>query len=71
MDKQTQFCRGNIQLVSRLKQTHQEIHHMADSKRFQGTTAFISGAASGVRAAAVPFAAECAPVVITDRAEAA
>jgi NAD(P)-dependent dehydrogenase (short-subunit alcohol dehydrogenase family) len=71
MDKQTQFCRGNIQLVSRLKQTHQEIHHMADSKRFQGKTAFITGAASGIgRAAAVAFAAEGARVVITDRGDA-
>ena len=44
---------------------------MADSKRFQGKTAFITGAASGIgRAAAVAFAAEGARVVITDRGDA-
>jgi NAD(P)-dependent dehydrogenase (short-subunit alcohol dehydrogenase family) len=45
---------------------------MASSKRFEGKTAFITGAASGIgRAAAVAFAAEGARVVVTDRGEAA
>ena len=45
---------------------------MASSKRFEGKTAFITGAASGIgRATAVAFAAEGARVVITDRTEAA
>src|SRR3954468_13712631 len=45
---------------------------MASSKRFEGKTAFITGAASGIgRAAAVAFGAEGARVVITDRGEAA
>lgn len=45
---------------------------MASSKRFEGKTAFITGAASGIgRATAVAFAAEGARVVVTDRNEAA
>src|SRR3954454_12719582 len=45
---------------------------MASSKRFEGKTAFITGAASGIgRATATAFAAEGARVVITDRGEAA
>ena len=45
---------------------------MASSKRFEGKTAFITGAASGIgRASAVAFAAEGARVVLTDRGEAA
>ena len=45
---------------------------MPGSKRFEGKTAFITGAASGIgRATAVAFAAEGARVVITDRGEAA
>ena len=41
---------------------------MASSKRFEGKTAFITGAASGIgRATAVAFAAEGARVVVTDR----
>lgn len=45
---------------------------MPDSKRFEGKTAFITGAASGIgRATAIAFAAEGARVVITDRVEAA
>jgi NAD(P)-dependent dehydrogenase (short-subunit alcohol dehydrogenase family) len=51
---------------------HQEITTMASSKRFEGKTAFITGAASGIgRATAVAFAAEGARVVVTDRGEAA
>ena len=45
---------------------------MPGSKRFEGKTAFITGAASGIgRATAVAFAAEGARVVVTDRGEAA
>ncbi|MCK1595285.1 SDR family NAD(P)-dependent oxidoreductase [Bradyrhizobium sp. 164] len=45
---------------------------MLGSKRFEGKTAFITGAASGIgRATAIAFAAEGAGVVITDRWEAA
>jgi NAD(P)-dependent dehydrogenase (short-subunit alcohol dehydrogenase family) len=45
---------------------------MLGSKRFEGKTAFITGAASGIgRATAIAFAAEGARVVITDRGEAA
>ena len=45
---------------------------MASLKRFEGKTAFITGAASGIgRATAVAFAAEGARVVVTDRGEAA
>lgn len=45
---------------------------MLGSKRFEGKTAFITGAASGVgRATAIAFAAEGARVVVTDRGEAA
>jgi NAD(P)-dependent dehydrogenase (short-subunit alcohol dehydrogenase family) len=40
---------------------------MAGSKRFEGKTAFITGAGSGIgRATAVAFAAEGARVVVTD-----
>lgn len=45
---------------------------MAKLNRFDGKTAFITGAGSGIgRAAAVAFAAEGARVVVTDRGEAA
>ena len=45
---------------------------MAGSKRFEGNTAFITGAASGIgRATAVAFAVEGARVVVTGRGEAA
>ena len=45
---------------------------MASSRRFEGRTAFITGAASGIgRVTAVAFAAEGAHVVVTDRSEAA
>jgi len=45
---------------------------MLGSKRFEGKTAFITGAASGIgRATAIAFAAEGARVVVTDRGEAA
>ena len=45
---------------------------MANSKRFEGKTAFITGAASGIgRATAIAFANEGARVAITDRGEAA
>jgi NAD(P)-dependent dehydrogenase (short-subunit alcohol dehydrogenase family) len=44
---------------------------MANSKRFAGKTAFITGAASGIgRATATAFAAEGARVVVTDRSKA-
>jgi NAD(P)-dependent dehydrogenase (short-subunit alcohol dehydrogenase family) len=44
---------------------------MAYLNRFEGKTAFITGAASGIgRAAAVAFAAEGARVVVADRSEA-
>lgn len=43
---------------------------MANRKCFEGKTAFITGAASGIGlAAAVAFAAEGAPVVVIDRSE--
>jgi NAD(P)-dependent dehydrogenase (short-subunit alcohol dehydrogenase family) len=45
---------------------------MSNTRRFEGKTAFITGAASGIgRATAVAFAAEGARVVVTDRVEAA
>jgi NAD(P)-dependent dehydrogenase (short-subunit alcohol dehydrogenase family) len=45
---------------------------MSDKERFEGKTAFITGAASGIgHATAVAFAAEGARVVVTDRLEAA
>jgi len=45
---------------------------MSNTKRFEGKTAFITGAASGIgRATAVAFAAEGARVVVTDRVGAA
>jgi NAD(P)-dependent dehydrogenase (short-subunit alcohol dehydrogenase family) len=45
---------------------------MSNAKRFEGKTAFITGAASGIgRATAVAFAVEGARVVVTDRVEAA
>ena len=45
---------------------------MASSKRFEGKTAFITGAASGIgRATAAAFAAEGADLVVTDRSETA
>ena len=45
---------------------------MSNTKRFEGKTAFVTGAASGIgRATAVAFAAEGARVVVTDRVEAA
>ena len=45
---------------------------MSNTKRFEGKTAFITGAASGIgRATAVAFAVEGARVVVTDRVEAA
>jgi NAD(P)-dependent dehydrogenase (short-subunit alcohol dehydrogenase family) len=45
---------------------------MTGSKRFEGKTAFITGAASGIgRATAIAFTAEGARVAITDRGEAA
>jgi NAD(P)-dependent dehydrogenase (short-subunit alcohol dehydrogenase family) len=45
---------------------------MPSSKRFEGKTAFITGAASGIgRATAMAFAAEGARVAVTDRGEAA
>jgi NAD(P)-dependent dehydrogenase (short-subunit alcohol dehydrogenase family) len=41
---------------------------MAGSQRFQGKTAFVTGAASGIgRATAIAFATEGARVVVTDR----
>ena len=49
----------------------QYIGEMAYLNRFEGKTAFITGAASGIgRAAAVAFAAEGARVVVADRSEA-
>lgn len=45
---------------------------MANSRRFEGKTAFITGAASGIgRATAIAFAAEGARVTVTDWDEAA
>ena len=45
---------------------------MTSPKRFEGKTAFITGAARGIgRATAIAFAAEGARVVVTDRGEAA
>lgn len=45
---------------------------MANSNRFEGKTAFITGAGSGIGcAAAIAFAAEGARIFITDRSEAA
>jgi NAD(P)-dependent dehydrogenase (short-subunit alcohol dehydrogenase family) len=45
---------------------------MAGPKRFEGKTAFITGAAGGIgRATAVAFAAEGARLLVTDRGEAA
>ena len=45
---------------------------MSNTKRFEGKTAFITGAASGIgRATAVAFAVEGARLVVTDRVEAA
>jgi len=45
---------------------------LAEANRFEGKTAFITGAASGIgRSAAIAFAAEGARVVVTDRSEAA
>jgi nucleoside-diphosphate-sugar epimerase len=45
---------------------------MASSKRFEGKTAFITGAGSGIgRATAIAFAAEGARLAVTDRGEAA
>jgi NAD(P)-dependent dehydrogenase (short-subunit alcohol dehydrogenase family) len=45
---------------------------MTTSKRFEGKTAFITGAASGIgRAASIAFATEGARVVVTDRGETA
>src|SRR4051812_37141140 len=44
---------------------------MATLKRFEGKTAFVTGAASGIgRATAIAFAAEGARVVVTDRSRA-
>jgi NAD(P)-dependent dehydrogenase (short-subunit alcohol dehydrogenase family) len=44
---------------------------MASSKRFEGKTAFITGAGSGIgRATAIAFAAEGARLAVTDRGEA-
>jgi NAD(P)-dependent dehydrogenase (short-subunit alcohol dehydrogenase family) len=41
---------------------------MPRSKRFEGKTTFITGAASGIgRATAIAFAAEGASLVLTDR----
>jgi NAD(P)-dependent dehydrogenase (short-subunit alcohol dehydrogenase family) len=45
---------------------------MASSKRFDGKTAFLTGAASGIgRATAIAFATEGTRVVVSDRSEAA